>query len=324
MHDVLVSVSEWGGCMKILVMGSGAVGGYYGAVLSRGGHDVTFVARGEHLDAIREHGLRIESVASGDFAIRPPATDRPDGSWNGELVLYCVKGYDNAEAIATLRPAVGENTSILTLQNGIGSGDELGAAFGPERVLLGVTYIDAVRREPGVVAEVGGRSGIIFGQEDGRQTPKAQAIRDVMVGAGIDAVLSSNVTKDLWEKLIHICALSGMMCITRSTMAEIVATPEARSLMRSVMQEAEAVARAKGVELSQDYVEGRMTYFDQTREGTVSSMFTDLERGNRLEVGVLNGAVTRLGVELGIATPANEFVTACLTVAHNRAVSDRS
>jgi 2-dehydropantoate 2-reductase len=307
--------------MKILVMGSGAVGGYYGAVLSKSGHEVTFVARGEHLAAIREHGLRVESVASGDFTIRPPVTERPVGSWGAELVLFCVKGYDNAEAIATLRPAVGENTSILTLQNGIGSGDQLGAAFGPERVLLGVTYIDAVRREPGVVADVGERCNIIFGEQDGRQTPRAQAIRDVMRGAGIDAALSSNVTRDLWEKLVHICALSGMICMTRSLMAEIVATPEARRLTCRVMREAEAVARARGVELGQNYVESMMAYFEQTREGTVSSMFTDLERGNRLEVGVLNGAVVRLGRELGIATPANEFITACLLVSHNRALS---
>ena len=145
-----------------------------------------------------------------------------------------------------------------------------------------------------------------------------------MKGAGIDAVLSSNVTKDLWEKLVHICALSGMVCITRSTMTEIVATPEARGLMGRVMREAVAVARAKGVEVGRDYVESQMAYFEQTKEGTVSSMFTDLERGNRLEVGVLNGAVARLGVELGIATPANEFITACLTVAHNRAVAHQS
>ena len=134
--------------MKIMVMGTGAVGGYYGAVLSRAGMDVTFIARGEGLAAIRERGLRAESVTSGSFVVHPAAFQKPAEAEVPDLVLFCVKGYDNAGAIELLRPAVGDCTTVLTLQNGIGSGEELGAAFGREKVLLGVTYVDAVRMDP--------------------------------------------------------------------------------------------------------------------------------------------------------------------------------
>jgi 2-dehydropantoate 2-reductase len=310
--------------VRIMVMGSGGVGGYFGAVLHRAGHEVTFVARGEHLEAIRARGLRIESVASGDFTVRPAATDTPDQSLGAELVLYCVKGYDNAAAIDTMAPAVGADTRVLTLQNGIGSGDRLADAFGADKVLLGVTYIDVVRTEPGVVAEVGDKCNIVFGEQDGQHSPRAVAVRDAMKDAGIDVHLSSNVAEELWKKLIYICAWSGMICMTRASMAEITGTPEANDLTLRIMREVEAVARASGVDLDPGHVDRTMAYFQKTREGAVSSMFTDLQRGNRLEVDVLNGAVARLGVELGVPTPGNEFIAGCLAVAHNRALSQLS
>ena len=310
--------------MKILVMGSGAVGGYFGAVLHRAGHDVQFVARGQHLEAIRQQGLRIESVTSGDFTIRPPATDRPDGSWKADLALFCVKSYDNPEAIATMALAVGPETSVLTLQNGIGSGDELASAFGQEKVLLGVTYVDGYRKGPGVVVELGGQCNIVFGEEDGSITPRAEAVRGALTEAGIRNVLSPNVVKDLWNKLVYICALSGMMCITRATFTEVLETPEAVDLSYRVMREAEAVARAKGADLGEDIVESTMAQFREVQGRLGSSMYTDLQRGNPIEVRVLNGAVAKMGKELGIDTPMNEFISSCLAVAHKRAISQRA
>ena len=309
--------------MKILVMGSGAVGGYYGAVLHRGGHEVTFVARGEHLEAIRQNGLRVESVTSGDFTIHPLVTDRPDGSWTPDWALFCVKGYDNAAAIELMRPAVREGTSILTLQNGLGSGDELASAFGQEKVLLGVTYVDAVRKAPGVVVEEGGPCNIIFGEADGSRFPRAVAVYETMKASGISVELSSDVEAALWSKLIYVCAWSGMICITRASFAEILGTPDTEELTWRVMREAEAVARAKGVNVDGDLVERTMERFRATDGPSISSMYEDLKRGGRLEVGVLNGAVARLGKELGVETPVNGFIAACLMVVHNRAVAAR-
>ena len=307
--------------MRVLVMGSGGVGGYYGAVLHRGGHDVTFVARGEHLDAINRRGLRVESVTSGDFTIYPSATDRPDAGHEAALVLFCVKGYDNPGAISLIVPAVGPSTSILTLQNGVGGGDELAAAFGRDNVLLGATYIDAIRRAPGVVAETGETCRIVFGREDGEATSRTVAVRDAMADAGIDVELSADVIKELWSKLVFICAWSGMICITRATFPEILGTPETEQMTWGVMREAEAVARARGVDLDGELVDRTMARFRAVKGPRVSSMFTDLERGSRLEIGVLNGAVSRLGRELGIATPVNDFITASLLVSHNRAAA---
>ena len=310
--------------MKILVMGSGAVGGYYGAVLQKGGHQVQFLARGEHLEAIRQHGLRIKSVTSGDFTVRPSVAETPDGSSKADLVLFCVKGYDNAEAIAAMAAAVGPDTSVLSLQNGIDSGMELAAAFGRESVLPGVTYVDAVRAEPGVVAELGGLCHIIFGEEDGRRTSRALAIRDALSGAGIDVHLSANVAREQWNKLIYICALSGMSCITRTPMEEVLRTRETLDLTWNVMREAEAVARASGVDLDEDIVQTDMALLRDIEGGSISSMYVDLERGNRLEVTILNGAIDRLGRELGIPTPVNSFITACLMLTHNRAKARRA
>ena len=304
-------------------MGSGAVGGYFGAVLHRGGHGVRFVARGEQLQAIKERGLRIESAKMGDFTIRPRVLERADGSWKAELALFCVKGYDNAEAIAAMAPAVDRDTSVLTLQNGIGSADELGAAFGRERVLLGVTHVDAVRREPGVVGELGGETDIIFGEESGGRTPRAVAVRDALEVEGIDVKLSADIVKELWSKLVLICALSGMTSITNAPLVEVLHTPETLDLTRRVIREAEAVARAKGTHVDEDIERKTMAYFEDAKWSLSSSMHEDVRRGSRLEVGVLNGAVARLGSELGVPTPVNEFIAACLAVAHNRAAAER-
>ena len=304
-------------------MGSGAVGGYFGAVLARAGHNVTFITRGEHLDAIRAGGLRVESVTSGDFTVEANAVAVPDGS-KADLALFCVKGYDNETAIATMAPGVGAGTTILTLQNGLGSGDELGRAFGADKVFLGATYIDAMKKSPGVVSEHGGDCNIIFGTESGEKTPSAVEVLAVLKDAGIDSTLSDKVTVDLWSKLIFICALSGMTCITRGTMAEVLDTPETLDMSWRVMREAEAVGRAKGVGLDDDVVDAKMATLQAEKHDILSSMKTDLNRGNPLEVHVLNGAVSRMGKEVGVPTPSNSFIADSLTVHHNRAMAERS
>ena len=307
--------------MKILVTGAGAIGGYFGGMLARVGEDVTFLARGHHLDAINRRGLKIESVSDGKFTVAAPAVDQPDGSWTADLVLLCVKSYHNETAFAAMGPAVGEGTAILTLQNGVGSGDQLAAAFGRDKVLLGVAYIEAARRTPGVVAELGGERRIVFGEEDGAQSPRAVAIRDVLQRAGLDVELTSDVLQALWNKLVMICALSGMTCITRASFAEAIDNPGTLDLTWRVVREAAAVGRARGVNLAADVVESTMDYFQRFKNELVSSMHSDLEAGRPLELGVINEAISRFGKEVGVATPANDFITACLTLADRRAMS---
>ncbi|MBM3933283.1 MAG: 2-dehydropantoate 2-reductase [SAR202 cluster bacterium] len=310
--------------MKILVMGSGAVGGYFGAVLHRAGNDVRFVARGEHLKAIRERGLKVESVTAGDFTIRPEAFERPDGSWKADLVLFTVKGYDNPVAIDIMRPAVGEGTSILTLQNGIGSGDALGKAFGKGKVLLGVTYVDASRKDAGFIIEEGGNCNIIFGEEDGSLSPRATTVNEALAAAKINVTLSPNIMFELWKKLIYICGLSGMTCITRSPLKDILAEPRTLDVMREVMREAVAAAKAKGVEMEPGYVEGIIAKWIATGGKNTSSMYTDLIRDNPMEVEVLNGAVARIAHEMRVPALGNEFILACLLPQHKRAMAARN
>ena len=309
--------------MKALVMAAGAVGGYFGSVLARGGNEVRFIARGDNLRAIRERGLSIRSVTSGDFSIRAPVSDSVDGSWLPDLVLFCVKSYHNSKAIDCIAPAVGPDTAILTLQNGIGSGDDLAAAFGAERVMLGAAYVEAAHPAPGIFEEHGGTCRIVFAEPDSRKSPRSGSILKTLRASGIDAEISDDIDRALWAKLVFICGLSGMTCITRSSFAEVMNTPQTADLALNVIEEVAAVARASGVNLDADIVESTMESFRKDRDDLISSMYDDLEAGRPLELANLNGKVSALGSGLGVPTPANDFITACLTPALNRAISTR-
>ena len=300
-------------------MGAGGVGGYLGGVLAKSGQEVTFVARGGHLKAIQTRGLSVESKASGDLIARAPAIERPDGTWTADLALFCVKSYHNQKAMATMAPAVGEDTVVLTLQNGVGSGDELSDAFGGERVMLGVVYIDAMRKGPGLVAHVGDACRIVFGEKSGLETARATKVRDAFMHAGIDVELSSDIEKELWNKLLFICALSGMTCIARAPFADVLDTPQTLDLTWKVMREVTEVAAARRIDLDDDIVESTMAGFQRSKHRLISSMQLDLESGKPLELSAINGAISRIGREVGVATPVNDFITSCLTLADSRA-----
>ena len=307
--------------MKVLVVGAGGVGGYYGGVLSRSGEEVTLVARGDHLRAIERDGLRVRSEASGCFTGRPMATDRPDGSWKADLALFCVKSYHNKQAIEVMAPAIGEDTDILTLQNGIGAGEELAKAFGKDRVLLGATYIDGWIEAPGVVGEGGGAFQTVFGEAAGEKTARAARILDTFTRAGIDTELSIEILNALWAKLLLICGLSGMSCITQGSIEAVMETLGTRELMRRVFAEVEAVGRALGIAFEDGIVDWTMDHLHENRKTVMSSMYLDMKAGKPLEVGVLNGAVSKAGIEVGVDTPVNDFITACLSIVDARARS---
>ena len=310
--------------MRVLVMAAGAVGGYFGGVLfARGDDDVRFIARGDNLRAIRERGLTVRSVTAGDWVVRVPVGDSVDGTWVPDLVLFCVKSYHNREAIRCIAPAVGPDTAILTLQNGIGSGDDLAAAFGVEKVMLGAAYVEAAHPAPGVFEEQGGTCRIVFAEPDNRKSSRSVSIQEALRASGIDAEIADDIDRALWAKLVFICGLSGMTCITRSSFAEVMNTPQTSDFTLNVIREAAAVARALGVNLDVDIVESTMESFRRDRDDLISSMHTDLEAGRPLELANLNGKVSALGRGIGVLTPANDFITACLTPALNRAVCAR-
>ena len=307
--------------MKVLVVGAGGVGGYYGGVLARSGEEVALVARGDHLRAILKDGLRVRSEASGHFTVHPMATERPDGSWKADLALFCVKSYHNEQAIEVMAPAIGEDTDILTLQNGIGAGGELADAFGRNRVLLGATYIDGWIEAPGVVGEGGGAFQTVFGEVTGEKTARAARILDTFTRAGLDTRLTSKILNALWAKLLLICGLSGMSCITQGPIDAVMETPDTRELMRRVLAEVEAVGRAQGIAFRDGIVDWTMDHLHEHRKTVMSSMYLDMKAGKPLEVGVLNGAVSKAGREVGVDTPVNDFITACLSIVDARARS---
>lgn len=305
--------------MKVLIMGSGAVGGYFGSVLAKSGQDVTFIARNEHLQRILADGLRVESDTAGTFMISPKASERPVDGYTADLVLFCVKAYHNEDAIEIIRPAIGDSTTILTLQNGIGGGDQLSEAFGNDKVLLGAAYIEAMRKSPGIIGQTGSAPRIAFGEADGTESDRAIEVRDALSKAGIVADLSGDVMKALWSKLVYISALSGMTCITRSEFVDVIETPETYEMTRRVVQETYDVAKAGGIDLDDSTVDDTLLEFKEGSHDMVSSMHLDLKAGNPLEVAVINGAVSKAGALVGVSTPLNDFIYTCLKPADNKA-----
>ena len=306
--------------MRILVMAAGSVGGYFGGLLANADNDVLFIARGDNLESLNRDGMRVESVTSGNFSVEARAADRLDGSWTAELVLFCVKSYHNPVAMETIRPAVADDTALLTLQNGIGSGDELSDGFGPDRVMLGAAYVEAAHPEPGLYQEMGGICRIVFAEQNGRATSRSSAIRALFADAGINSEIAEDIDKALWGKLVYICGLSGMTCITHSSFSEVMQSPKTAAMTLTVLEEAAAIGRAAGVDLDSDLVDSIMHSFVEDQDHLISSMHADLNAGRPLEVGNLNGKVSELGRELGVPTPANDFITSCLAPQHRRAL----
>ncbi len=309
--------------MKIAVMGTGGIGGYFGGRLAYAGEDVTFIARGAHLEAIRKNGLQVRSVA-GDFHVHPKATHDPSAVGPVDLVLFCVKAYDTDAAGLQIRSMVGPQTTVLCLLNGVDNEEKLAAILGEERVLAGVVHILSTISAPGVISQTAGPRTLRFGEKDGRITGRVERILRVLKGAGIDAALSTRIQVDLWEKFLFICAQGGVTALAQLTVGEILACPETTALYRGVMEEAAAVGRAKGVALPADAVERAMVFARGLQPGMRSSLAHDLSQGNRLEVETLAGSVVRYGREVGVPTPFNFAIYACLKPHHEKVLAARS
>lgn len=304
-------------------MGSGGIGGYFGGLLARGGEDVTFIARGAHLEALQKSGLQVNSVA-GDFHVRAKATPDPATAGPVDLVLFCVKGYDIETAGSQIRPLVGPQTVVLSLLNGVDNQEKLTAILGEGPVMAGVVHILSTISAPGVISQTAGPRSLKFGEKDGRVTPRAERILGVLKGAGITAELSTQIQVDLWEKFVFICAHGGVTALGRLSIGEILTCPETTALYRGAMEEVAAVGRAKGVPLPADAVDRAMAFARGLQPGMRSSLAHDLGQGNRLELETLAGCVVRYGREAGVPTPFNCAIYACLKPHHQKALAARS
>ncbi len=295
-------------------MGTGGAGGYFGALLARAGYTVTFIARGEHLRAIRSHGLKVQSV-HGDFEIRPvQATDNPAEVRPVDLTIFAVKTYDTDKAAEQIRPLVGPQTAVLPLQNGVESAARLSRYFGKEAVLGGAAWIVSSVAQPGVIRQESQFRRIALGELDGRETPRLKAIHEALARSGATVETTNQIEKVLWTKLLFIASFSGITSVTRAPAGPVLACDESRLLLIRAMREVEAVVRAKGIALDGDVVEKTMAFVEKMEPATTSSMQRDVAAGRRLEYDAINGAVVRAGRETGIPTPVHEFLWTCLKV----------
>lgn len=295
--------------MRIAIMAAGAVGAYFGGRLAVAGHDVFFIARGAHLEAIRKNGLKIESVHGDLHLPKPNVTDDPRTVGPVDIVLFAVKLWDTEKAAEQAKPLIGPNTRLITFQNGIDSVDRLSAVLGAEHVVGGAAYIATVIAEPGVIKHTSQFASIRFGRADGKPDATLAAFVEACKAAKVDASLSANIERELWEKFIFLTAMSGATAALRSPIGPILADPDTNAFIRQLMQEAFAVGKAKGVALDAAYLEERAAFLQNMTVPTMkASMAHDLDRGNRIELDWLSGKVRALGRELGIPTPASDTV----------------
>lgn len=299
--------------MKIAVMAAGAVGGYFGARLAADGHDVFFIARGAHRDAIRRNGLKIESVHGDLLVPKPNVTDDPNTVGPVDVVLFAVKLWDTETAAALTKPMAGPQTRIITVQNGIDSVGRLAPILGADRVVGGVAYIATTIAAPGVIRHTSQFATLHYGHADKR----ADAVLDAFTAAGkkakCDVDISKDINVELWQKFVFLTALAGATASRRAAIGPIVATGDGRAFFRALMDEARAVGKASGVDVGDAFVEQRMDFvLNKVEPGMKASMAHDLEKGYRLELDWLNGKVAELGDKYGIDTPASDDVVSKL------------
>ena len=294
--------------MRIAVMGSGGVGGYFGARFALAGFDVRFVARGAHLAAIRENGLLVESALGDMHVARPQVTDDPRAAGPAEIVLFGVKLWDTESAARALAPLVGPATAVVSFQNGVQKDEVLSRVLGHERVMGGACYVAATIARPGVIRHLGTMQKLVFGEHDGSRSGRAQAFLQACRDAGIDAEISGDIRRTIWEKFVFLVGLSGTTAAARQPIGAIRSNPQTRALLLDAMREAVSVGRAQGVGLAGDFAEERLAFCDSLPADMSSSMHHDLERGNRLEVQWLSGDVVARGRAAAIPTPVNRTI----------------
>lgn len=298
--------------MNLVIMGAGGVGGYFGARLARAGESVVLIARGAHLDAIRRDGLRIRSSVEGEYVVRPAAVDEARGLKPAEMILLCVKSFDTESAVEHIRPLVGPETGILTLQNGVDNVEKIDERLGPGHAVGGAAYVFATIEGPGVIAHrFSGR--IAFGELDGQTRPRSEQLLAAFERAGVPVKLTRDIRRVMWEKYLFISAQAGMTALTRSPTGVLRESAETWRMYRMIVEELAAVAAAAGVRLGPDGVESIMKAAEALAPDTYSSLHHDLVHGKRLELEALHGHAVRLGEKLGVPTPMLFAVYAALT-----------
>jgi 2-dehydropantoate 2-reductase len=300
--------------MRIAIMGSGGLGGYFGARLVQGGAaDVHFVARGKHLEAMRQEGLRVEGPEP--LHVKPvQVTDDPRKIGVADVVMFCVKLWDTEQAIEQIRPLVGPDTAIISFQNGVLKDQYLRQAFDPRQLMGGVGYVATTIAAPGVIRQTGPMQRLLFGEFDGSRSKRGEDLLAACLAGGIKAEFSSDIVREIWQKFVFLVGLSGTTTTIRKPIGPIRSNPQTRAFLHDVMQEVVAVARAHGVAVPEDYAQVRLQLADDVSPDMTASMHHDLQRGNRLEVRWLSGGVVELGKAKGVPTPLNRAIADILAL----------
>jgi 2-dehydropantoate 2-reductase len=298
--------------MRIAVVGTGGVGGGYGAALAKAGADVTFIARGAHLAAMKSAGLKVLSPRGDIHLVPTQATDNPAEIGEVDVVLFCVKLWDVESAGEQIKPLIGPGTAVIPLQNGIDAHERLLPILGSNAVMGGVAQLSASITAPGTITQVGTFMRMVFGELDGSRSQRGEDFLALCLKAGFDATLSEAILTELWMKFILLASNAGMMAVARQPIGSLRDDPDMRPIFRAAYQEVIDVGRAKGVTLPADAIERIIDATANFPPLMKSSMALDLDRGNRLEAPWLNGKVAELGRQFGIATPTHSMMSAML------------
>jgi 2-dehydropantoate 2-reductase len=298
--------------MRIAVVGAGGVGGGFGAALAKAGADVTFIARGAHLAAMKSKGLRVEGGRGDTHLVPTHATDDPATVGPVDLVLFCVKLWDVESAGEKIKPLVGPRTAVIPLQNGIDASERLTPILGAKSVMGGVAQISASIVEPGVIRQVGTFMRMVFGEFDGTRSARAEALLALCKSAGFDATLSEQIQTELWMKFILLATNASITALTRQPVGKLRDDPDIKPYFIAAYQEVIDVARARGVKLPADALDKMIAFNASAPPAMKASMALDLERGNRIELPWLGGKVVELGRQAGVPTPTHALMYAAL------------
>jgi 2-dehydropantoate 2-reductase len=298
--------------MRIAVVGAGGVGGGYGAALAKAGAEVTFIARGAHLAAMKSQGLRIQGGRGETHLVPTRATDDPADIGKVDIVLFCVKLWDVESAGAHIKPLIGPDTAVIPLQNGIDAAERLNPIVGPGAVMGGVAQISASITAPGVIQQVGSFMRMIFGELDGKPSKRAEDFLALCLKAGFDATLSGQILTELWMKFILLASNASIMALARQPIGKLRDDPDLRPIFLAAWREAIDVGRAKGIALPADALDKVLDFTMHVPPAMKASMALDLDRGNRLELPWLGGKVAELGHKLGVPTPTHSMMYAML------------
>ena len=298
--------------MKIAAMAAGAVGAYFGGRMQAGGHDVAYIARRAHLDALRKDGLKIESVHGDLHLPKVNATSDPKEVGPVDIVLFAVKLWDTETAAELTKPMVGPDTRIITLQNGVDSYERVSSILGKDVTCPGTAYIAAVLGGPGVMRHTSKFATLRCGRMEGTPDPKLTAFVEAAKAAHIDIQPQDDMNRERWQKFIFLSSMAGVNCMMREPIGKVLADPDTRAFYRKLMEECLAVGQKSGAKVPSNWIDDRMSFSDNAPPGMKASMLPDLEAGNRLELDWLTGKVVSLGRELGVPTPASDAVYAAV------------